>query len=162
MPSPSLLGTGCALPEHYADQESLLAAFRDLWGEKHFNVDRLELLHRAVRVGGRHLALPLAEYPALKSFAARNLAWTREAVTVGEKALRAALDKAGLRPGELDQIVFVTVTGIATPSIDARLVDRVGLRPDIKRVPIFGLGCVAGAAGLARAADLVRGYPEGT
>ncbi len=159
---PALLGSGRALPPHYADQETLLAAFRKLWGEKHFNLDRLEQLHRAVRVGGRHLALPLAEYDKLTSFAERNQAWTAAAVEVGERALRAALDSAGLRPDQLDLLVFVTVTGIATPSIDARLVNKMGLRADLKRVPIFGLGCVAGAAGLARAADLVRGAPGAT
>jgi alkylresorcinol/alkylpyrone synthase len=159
---PTLLGTGRALPPHFADQETLLAAFRGLWGKEHFNLDRLEQLHRAVRVSGRHLAVPLAEYEALKTFAQRNAAWTRAAVDVGEQALRAALDAAGIAPRELDQLVFVTVTGIATPSIDARLINRLGLRADLKRVPIFGLGCVAGAAGLARCTDLVRGFPEGT
>ena len=160
--SPALLGSARALPPHFVEQETLLAAFRKLWAREHFNLDRLEALHRAVRVGGRNLALPLEEYEALTSFAARNDAWTRVAVELGEQALRAALDNAGLGPRDLDQLVFVTVTGIATPSIDARLIDRLGLRPDLKRMPIFGLGCVAGAAGLARASDLVRGYPGGT
>jgi alkylresorcinol/alkylpyrone synthase len=62
----------------------------------------------------------------------------------------------------VDHIFFVTVTGISTPSIDARLVNRLGLRPDVKRTPIFGLGCVAGAAGTARAADYLRGFPGHT
>lgn len=160
--SPALLGTARALPPHFAEQEELLAAFRELWSREHFNLDRLEQLHRSVRVGGRHLALPLAEYDRLESFGARNAAWTEAAVEIGERALRAALDAAGLDPKDLDQLVFVTVTGIATPSIDARLVERMGLRRDLKRVPVFGLGCVAGAAGLARCADLVRGFEHGT
>src|SRR6059058_3116813 len=159
MSTPALLGTGRALPAHFADQETLLAAFRTLWGERHFNVDRLEQLHRAVQVGGRHLALPLEEYEALESFAARNAAWTCVAVEVGEDAVRKALLAADVAPSQVDHLYFVTVTGIATPSIDARLVDRLGLRPDVKRVPIFGLGCVAGAAGISRAADVLRGAP---
>src|SRR6059058_1518656 len=157
MSTPALLGTGRALPAHFADQETLLAAFRTLWGERHFNVDRLEQLHRAVQVGGRHLALPLEEYEALESFAARNAAWTRVAVDVGEDAVRKALLAADVSPAQVDHLYFVTVTGIATPSIDARLVERLGLRADVKRIPIFGLGCVAGAAGLARVADVLRG-----
>jgi alkylresorcinol/alkylpyrone synthase len=157
---PHILSTSAALPAHYADQETLLAAFRAQWAEKHFNVDRLEQLHRAVRVGGRHLALPIERYQQLDSFAKRNDAWIAAAVDLGEEALRRALLSADLRPGDVDQLFFVTVTGVATPSIDARLVNRMGLRTDVKRAPLFGLGCVAGAAGLARAADAVRGFPR--
>jgi alkylresorcinol/alkylpyrone synthase len=159
MSGPRILAVSKALPPHYVDQETLLAAFRELWGQKHFNLDRLEHLHRAVRVGGRHLALPIERYRTLENFSARNTAWIDAAVAAGEDALRAALDAADVAPKQIDHLYFVTVTGIATPSIDARLVDRLGLRDDVKRVPIFGLGCVAGAAGLARAADVLRGQP---
>ncbi|HUJ27096.1 MAG TPA: type III polyketide synthase, partial [Myxococcales bacterium] len=152
-----ILAAQTALPPHYVDQETLLAAFRAAWGKKHFNLERLEQLHRAVRVGGRHLALPLDEYIGLESFAARNAAWTRVAVDVGEQAVRNALLAADVAPSQVDHLFFVTVTGIATPSIDARLVERLGLRSDVRRVPIFGLGCVAGAAGLARVNDVLRG-----
>ncbi|MCA1827895.1 MAG: type III polyketide synthase [Myxococcales bacterium] len=155
--SARILSASQALPPNYVDQDTLLAAFRAQWGKKHFNLDRLEQLHRAVQVGGRHLALPLREYEQLESFAARNAAWTRVATEVGEEAVRKALLAADVAPSQVDHLYFVTVTGIATPSIDARLVDRVGLRPDVKRVPIFGLGCVAGAAGISRAADVLRG-----
>ena len=110
-----------------------------------------------MRVGGRHLALPLERYRALESFAARNEAWTEAAVAVGGDAVRSALLAADLSAAQVDHLYFVTVTGIATPSIDARLVEPLGLRLDVKRVPIFGLGCVAGAAGLARVSDVLRG-----
>jgi alkylresorcinol/alkylpyrone synthase len=156
-PGARILSVSQALPVHYAEQDALLAAFRALWGQKHFNLERLEQLHRAVRVGGRHLALPLDQYAALETFAARNDAWIRAAVEVGADAVSKALLAADVAPRQVDHLYFVTVTGIATPSIDARLVERLGLRPDVKRVPIFGLGCVAGAAGLARVADVLRG-----
>ena len=159
---PRILSTGRALPPHFADQETLLGRFRALWAQKHFNLERLEQLHRAVRVGGRHLAIPIDDYEKLTTFAQRNDAWIGAAVDVGEAALRQALDRAGLRPDQLDHLFFVTVTGIATPSIDARLINRMGLRPDLKRTPIFGLGCVAGAAGIARVADYLRGFPAET
>jgi alkylresorcinol/alkylpyrone synthase len=159
--NPRVLSTGRALPPHFADQETLLAEFRALWGRRHFNLDRLEQLHRSVRVGGRHLALPLADYSKLTTFAQRNDAWISAAVDIGEAALRNALDRAQLAPEAIDNLMFVTVTGIATPSIDARLINRMGLRTDVKRTPIFGLGCVAGAAGLARASDILRGFPKG-
>lgn len=149
------------LPPHYASQEELIGAFRTHWAQKHFNVERLEDLHRAVQVTGRHLARPLADYPALQSFRERNDAWTEAALELGERVVREALARVQLTPRDVDQLFFVTVTGIATPSIDARLMNRLGLRPDVKRSPLFGLGCVAGAAGLARAADALRPYPHG-
>lgn len=157
---PRIASVGRALPPHYADQEALIAALRGLWAEQHFNVERLEDLHRAVQVGGRYLARPVEDYARLVSFADRNAAWTTAATDLGEQVVRQALERADLRPADVDHLFFVTVTGIATPSIDARLVDRLGLRSDVKRTPIFGLGCVAGAAGLARASDYLRAYPE--
>jgi alkylresorcinol/alkylpyrone synthase len=157
--APCIRSVGTALPPHYADQETLIATFRSHWAKEHFNVERLEELHRAVQVGGRHLAVPLEDYPGLVDLRARNDAWIRVATDVGEQAVRQALQRAALVPSDVDHLFFVTVTGIATPSIDARLMNRLGLRPDVKRTPIFGLGCVAGAAGTARASDVLRAFP---
>jgi len=146
------------LPPHYVPQEQLIGALRDLWATRHFNIERLEELHRAVQVDGRYLALPLERYPSLVTFQQRNDAWSHAAVGLGEQVVRRALDKTGLTPRDVDHVFFVTVTGIATPSIDARLMNRLGMRPDVKRTPIFGLGCVAGAAGTARASDYLRAW----
>ena len=155
-----IAAVGAAFPPHFYDQERLLAAFREHWTPHYFNVARLEQLHRNVLVGGRHLALPIEQYPGLRGFGAANDAWIRVATEVGGAAVTDALARAGLAAADVAALYFVSVTGLATPSIDARLVNRLGLRPDVKRVPIFGLGCVAGAAGLARAADYVRAFPE--
>ncbi len=156
-----IAAVGSAFPPHYYDQEALLAAAREVWRDKLFNLERLEPLHRNVLVGGRHLALPLTEYPQLDGFGRANDAWIRVGTEVGEQALSRALAAAGLEPRAVDTLITVSVTGIATPSLDARLMNRLPLRPDLKRLPIFGLGCVAGAAGLARAADTLRGDPQG-
>lgn len=155
-----IASVGRALPEHYYDQETLLAALKGAWSERLFNPARIDQLHRNVLVGGRHLALPIERYPELRSFTEANDAWVECALELGERAIRDALARAGLLPGDVRHLYFVTVTGLATPSIDARLVNRLGLRTDVKRTPIFGLGCVAGAAGLARAADALRGFPD--
>lgn len=159
---PRIGSVGRALPPTYVDQETLIAALRGLWATRHFNLERLEDLHRAVRVEGRYLALPIEQYPALDTFQKRNDAWIRVAEELGAEAVSSALERAGLGPRDVDHLFFVTVTGIATPGIDAALVDRLGLRPDVKRTPIFGLGCVAGVAGAARAADSLRAYPDQT
>lgn len=157
---PRIAAVGSAFPQHYYDQETLLAALRGYWQQRYFNLDRIEQLHRNVLVGGRHLALPIEEYPGLTTFGQSNSAWIRVAEQIGGEAVVDAIGKAGLAVTDVDALFFVTVTGVATPSIDARLINRLGLRPDLKRLPIFGLGCVAGAAGIARAADYVRGFPD--
>jgi alkylresorcinol/alkylpyrone synthase len=150
---------GAAFPPHYYDQEQLIAAFRALWGKRHHNLDRIERLHRNVLVGGRHLALPLEEYARIDTWGKANDAWIRVAQEVGAEAVRDALRRAGLTTDEVTALYTVTVTGVATPSLDARLINRLRLPVRTKRVPIFGLGCLAGAAGVARVADYLAGHP---
>lgn len=155
-----IAAVGRALPPHYYDQQTLLAALQRRWADRFFNPERIERLHRNVLVGGRHLALPLEEYEELTTWGKANDAWIRVAQEVGGQAVLDGLARAGLSRDEIDALIFVTVTGVATPSIDARLINRLGLQPRVKRMPIFGLGCVAGAAGISRAADYVRAYPD--
>jgi alkylresorcinol/alkylpyrone synthase len=118
----------------------------------------LERLHINAGVDSRHTALPLADYGTLG--AAANDRYIEEATTLGERALRAALAESGLAPGDLDLLIVTSVTGVAVPSLDALLMPRLGLRADLKRLPVFGLGCVAGAAGLARLHDYLLGWPR--
>jgi alkylresorcinol/alkylpyrone synthase len=155
-----IAAVGKALPPNYYDQETLLAALRERWADRFFNLERLERLHKNVLVGGRHLALPIEEYATLTTWGKANDAWIRVAQEVGGRAVLDALEKAGLSTADVGALIFVTVTGVATPSIDARLMNRLKLPSRVKRMPIFGLGCVAGAAGIARAADYVKGHPD--
>jgi alkylresorcinol/alkylpyrone synthase len=120
----------------------------------------LDRLHAGAHVGTRHLVLPLEQYAKLDGFGAANDVFIEAAVELGAEAVSAALDDAGVTPADVDMIMFTSVTGIATPSVEARLAGRLGMRPDVKRVPVFGLGCVAGAAGLARVHDYLRGWPD--
>lgn len=119
----------------------------------------LERLHASSGVDTRHLAMPLEDYPALSTFGQANDLFISLGTELAERALRGALDAAGLLPEDVDFVLFTSVTGISAPSIDALLVSRLGLRSDVKRVPVFGLGCVAGAAGIARVHDYLAGHP---
>ncbi len=157
---PGVRGIGRALPKNYYTSETLTAALWQAWDGSPQERTRCERIHKSAGVRGRYLAMPLDEYPTLGSFGASNDAWTRIAADLGTTAVEAALDKTGLRPDEVDHIFFNTVTGIASPSIDVKLINRLGMRSDIKRTPMFGLGCVGGAAGTARAADYLRAFPN--
>jgi alkylresorcinol/alkylpyrone synthase len=117
-------------------------------------------LHAAAEVDTRHTALPLEDCGVLLGAEAVNDRYIDEAFMLGERALRRALDAAGLRAADLDLLIVTSVTGVAVPSLDARLIPRLGLRRDIKRLPIFGLGCVAGAAALGRLHDYLLGWPR--
>ena len=149
-----------AFPKHYYTQKVLLDRLQDYWGDQLKNPLLLARLHRNVTVDGRYLAVPAEEYVDIKTWGQANDIWIRVAQELGEQALCLALHNAGLKPDVLGALLFTTVTGIASPSIDALLINRMGLPANIRRTPIFGLGCVAGAAGIARASDYVRAYPK--
>jgi len=149
------------LPPHRYDQRTLTDAFAEVVLPPGADRRVLDRLHEATAVTHRHLALPVEAYGDLEGFGAANDAFIAVGTDLGERAVRAALATADLEPADVDVILTTSVTGVAAPSIDARLVTRVGLRADVRRVPVFGLGCVAGAAGLARVHDLLGGDPDG-
>src|ERR1041385_2331595 len=149
-----------AFPKYYYPQKVLLEKLQEYWGDRLRNPQMLARLHRNVTVEGRHLAMPPEQYNELDTWGKANDVWIAVAQELGEQALCRALHHAGLEPNELGALFFTSVTGISSPSIDALLINRMGLAPNIRRIPIFGLGCVAGAAGIARAADYVKAYPK--
>ena len=149
-----------AFPENYYNQQVLTDALKNDWRHRLANPDILDRLDESMKVEGRYLVHTLDFYENLTTWGQANNAWIDHALELGEEALCKALHAAGMKPKELSAIFVTSVTGIAAPSIDARLVNRMGLSTNIKRIPIFGLGCVAGAAGIARAADYVHGYPD--
>lgn len=155
-----IVAASAALPGHRYDQRTITDAFADVVLPTGSDRRVLDRLHEATGVRTRHLALPLEDYAALDGFGAANDAFIRVGTELGETAVRQALSAAGLEPSDVDVLLCTSVTGVAVPSLDARLVPRLGLRPDVRRIPVFGLGCVAGAAGIARVHDIVLGDPD--
>ncbi|MEU2281524.1 3-oxoacyl-[acyl-carrier-protein] synthase III C-terminal domain-containing protein [Streptomyces sp. NPDC013178] len=151
-----------ALPPHRYTQADLTEPIGDLCLAPGADRTVLRRLHASAGVSTRHLALPIERYAALGDFGQANDAWIAAGLDLGEEALTGALKDAGLEPADVDLLMCTSITGIAAPSLDARLAGRVGLRSDVKRVPVFGLGCVGGAAGLARLHDYLRGHPGET
>ena len=149
-----------AHPKQYYDQDTLIEAFRKYYTGIVANLDRLENFHRNVLVGGRYLAVPLEDYPTMQGWGQTNEAWRRVGLELAEAATRSVLDRARIDISTIGAIFFVSVTGVSTPSIDAQLMNKLPFSPQTKRFPMFGLRCVAGAAGIARAADYVRAFPD--
>ncbi|MEU9127612.1 3-oxoacyl-[acyl-carrier-protein] synthase III C-terminal domain-containing protein [Kitasatospora sp. NPDC048540] len=153
--------TGVVPPHRYRQQElaeAFAAALRLPADSSRAVLDRV---HASAGVDTRHLALPLADYAALSGFGQANDAYLAAALDLGEQAVTTALAAAGLPADAVDLVISTSVTGIAAPSLEARLAGRLGLRPDVRRLPVFGLGCAAGAAGVGRLHDFLAGHPDG-
>jgi alkylresorcinol/alkylpyrone synthase len=160
--TPQILAVRSALPDHWCLQAEFTEAFATRGRMNPAERSLLARLHAAAEVKSRHTALPLAECGTLRGAQAVNDRYIDEATALGAQALRAALDAAGVAAADLDLLIVTSVTGVAVPSLDARLIPMLGMRPDIRRLPIFGLGCVAGAAALGRLHDYLLAWPGQT
>jgi alkylresorcinol/alkylpyrone synthase len=151
---PSIAAVAVKFPQNRYTQAEAIGALTDFAGPE---FQRFAL---SSGVEHRNTALPLSRYRELTGFTEANAAYLDVALDLAEQALRTALDEANVEPSEVDIVFSTTVTGLAVPTVEARLAARVGLRQDVKRIPLFGLGCVAGAAGTARMHDYLRAFPD--
>lgn len=155
-----IAGVGSAFPSNYYSQEEISAALKYQWAGQLDRPEVIDRLHANVGVKRRHLSLPIPAYEGMTTWGQANNAWIDVAQELGKTSLCRALNSSGIPLQDLGAIFFTSVTGVCSPSIEARLINLMGLSTRIKRVPIFGLGCVAGAAGIARAYDYVKAYPN--
>lgn len=155
-----IVSVGTAFPPHRYHQSVISEALRDRWQHKMEEPRLLTRLHANCGVEYRHTVFPIEQYPALDTFRKTNDAWIKAAVDLGQQAICRSLDYAEISPEQISAIFFASVTGISSPTVDARLINRLPFPVNIKRTPIFGLGCVAGAAGIARVSDYVRAFPN--
>jgi alkylresorcinol/alkylpyrone synthase len=155
-----LVGLASALPGAALPQELVTDTLAPVLATDPARDALLRRVHASAGVRTRHLALPVESYADLGSFGATNDAFLEHGAALATEALGKALADAGLEPRDVDYLLVTSVTGIGAPGLDAVLVDRLGLRPDVRRLPSFGLGCAGGAAGLARVHEYLDGHPE--
>jgi len=155
-----IASVGTAFPPYRYTQTEIANVLVERWRDKLPEPRLLTRLHANCGVDTRYFVLPIEKYPDLHGFKQTNDEWITAAVALGETAITRALSPLGLTPADISAIFFASVTGIASPTIDARLINLMPFPTHVKRTPIFGLGCVAGAAGIARASDYVRAFPK--
>jgi alkylresorcinol/alkylpyrone synthase len=157
--NPKVLSIATALPPYRIGQDEVKEFARALFSDEFKDIERLAPVFDNVRVDDRYFCVPREWFERDHGFPERNDLYVEHALDLSEKAARRALDRAGAAPEDVGAIFFVSTTGLSTPSLDSKLIVRLGLSEHTRRVPIWGLGCAAGVAGLAHAADHARLYP---
>jgi alkylresorcinol/alkylpyrone synthase len=153
----SLLGIGTAVPETVLEQTQAEAVARDLFGSAYPDYARLAAVFRTSGIRKRHLVRPVDWYRTPRGWPERTAAYLEGAGALFEQSALKALAQANLEPRDIDAVVTVSSTGIATPSLEVRSFTRLGFRSSTRRYPVLGLGCAGGVSGLAIAADIARG-----
>ena len=162
---PKILSVSTVLPPHEVKQTEAVELTRSLFSRKFKDIERLLNVFQNGDIEKRDVCMPLEWYGQVHDFEERNDLYIRHAIEFGVKAVQACLKRSQtlsetVSPSEIDAIIFISSSGIATPSIEARIMNRVPFRDDVKRVPIWGLGCAGGAAGISRAFEYCKAYPR--
>ncbi|MGO4573970.1 type III polyketide synthase [Microvirga sp. 2TAF3] len=159
MQFPSLISIATAVPEHVLLQTEAAAAAGTLFSERYSDYERVSRVFQTAGIHKRHVVRPLEWFFEPHGWPERTAAYLDGALQLFIRAATVALEKAGLNAREIDTIVTVSSTGIATPSLEAHAHGPMGFREDVHRVPVFGLGCAGGATGLSVAAKLAQARP---
>ena len=158
---PRVAGVATTAPAHRHPQSEIAAVFAHAFLASDDRVRRtFTKIAANAGIAYRDLSLPLEEFRRPRDFTAYNTLWNTTARDIGSRALAQALESAGVRPDEVDVIVTTTATGVSVPSYDVDVIRRVGLRDNVKRIPMLGFGCAGGAAGITRLHDHLRAYPD--
>jgi alkylresorcinol/alkylpyrone synthase len=157
---PVIRSVATALPPHKLPQERIRDLAREHFAPAFSEIDRYMSVFRHAQIDTRHFVAPLEWFTQPRSFKECNDLFIEAATTLGESAARRCLDAAGLEPTDVDHLMWVSTTGLAAPSPDALLINRLGMNRHTRRTPIWGLGCAGGVAGLARAYEYTRAFPN--
>ena len=155
----SLLSIATALPSHVVEQREAKIRAREAFGGRKELFDRLASVFDNAGIAKRHLVAPLEWYMRSHGWDERNALYLDASEKLFVEVANRAIERAGLTPSDIDGVVTVSTTGIATPSLEARAFKQMGFRTDVRRVPVFGLGCAGGVNGLSIASRLAASEP---
>lgn len=158
--TPRLLSLATAVPPYVLHQHEVAPAAAGLFAGHFADFSRLEPVYANAQIETRYSCVPIEWYREPHGFGERNRLYIHNALALLERATLACLERAGLGLDDIDGLVTVSSTGIATPSLDALLMERLEMRRDVTRLPIFGLGCAGGVIGLGRTGELARARPR--
>ncbi len=158
--APRLCGVGTAIPQHSLSQDAVSAFAQELFAQDFADITRLLPVFTNTGIQQRHFAEPREWYAESHDFVTANSASLRHASDLALQAARQAMDDSGLSIHDIGSIVFVSSTGIATPSLDARLVQQLGCAPTVQRIPVWGLGCAGGVSGVGLAGIIAQSMPD--
>lgn len=157
---PQIQAIGTAVPNYVFSQTEIKEFVAEAFTPHMAHLERLLGVFGNSCIEQRHFAMPLAWYSEVHSFSETNNVFIEAALALSLQAAQNAMQKAKAQPEDIGAVIFVSTTGIATPSLDSQIIQKLGLSPHTKRLPIWGLGCAGGVAGLARAAELSESQPE--
>jgi alkylresorcinol/alkylpyrone synthase len=157
---PKLVSVGTAVPPHVVTTAEARDFARSFFGENFKDLDRLLALFDHTLIDKRHICQPVEWFASPKSFREKNDAYIEWSLKLGEEAISLALERAGLAVSDVDYLIFVSTTGLATPSMDARIIGHMGMNAHTRRTPIWGLGCAGGVAGVSHAYHHALGHPK--
>lgn len=146
-----------SFPEIYATQQEISLEISSIWPDKK---KFIEQFHQSSKVSGRHLSIPLNSYKDLGDIGDRSLKWIDVALELQTKNIIALLNQAGIKASDISLITSTTVTGLSIPTLEAKLMNKIPFKPNTKRMPLFGLGCLGGVAGINRVHDYLKGHPK--
>ncbi len=157
---PRIVAIGTAVPPHSAEQYRIQEHAAAHFGNGRRDIERLIRVFESVRIKQRFFCVPQDWFDRQHTFQERNDTYLEWAQRLSIQAIEQCLGRAGVKASEIGHLLFVSTSGMATPSIDARLLNHFGFDRHVRRTPIFGLGCAGGAAGVARAAELAKAAPD--
>ncbi len=149
-----------AVPEHVLDQNEVIERSREIFAPDVSGFERFTDAYRNAAIETRHSCMPIDWYAKEHPFSERNDLYVEHAIELLSRVCQNLFEQAGITAGDVDAIVVASTTGVATPSLDALLLERLPFRRDVQRLPIFGLGCAGGVSGLARASQMAMSRPD--